>query len=575
MGDISEEFARGAFKLETLLQNLDSEKKTQCFESALLKFCSTNAIDELNIDSKKLITGNKIVTRTNQGTILRALPVYDKHLINRCTSGSPSYRREGDGLLHHNPALAELVVPSILGSVDHRFVPKTLCYEFEYVDKWIYVFIVSECRGKNTLDKFVFDPRNSYDEAEFSRKMDGIVLQIIFALYQYQKAANFTHSDLHTKNVVFREATSARELEVTIDKKTKTFYVDEDVPEISLIDFEFSIATGFIGAKAERGTSYAVFGNEKSMEWNYDNSYDCFRLLTCLANTELDRVFSGPIEEGKFSRFLETTIKHACSPAAYYENNWHSKNHKKIINRNLRDFPIHNANLMYYPITPRSILRAEDAFSNISHDTKIVNCRVDDDGDGCYVYSLYAEKENFMYSKRVPALPWNKFKPLTTFENEALVDFAESMRREIQEILYRFIADEKTLKRAVWRKCIHAQRVIFLFYKYTDQTDRGTRAKNKDDVLTILHAFSFLARRTRRHYDGGVALVKLEDLTRMLKQTYVENQTARVPIELVDPRKAMAADRETWLRVPDMSRDRLAYSTATTTEDATNFFFNT
>ena len=58
-----------------------------------------------------------------------------------------------------------------------------------------------------------------------------------------------------------------------------------------------------------------------------------------------------------------------------------------------------------------------------------------------------------------------------------------------------------------------------------------------------------------------VRLVKLEHLTKMLKQTYVDNQTARVPIELVDPRKAMAADRETWLRVPDMSRDRLAYST--------------
>ena len=571
MGDISEKFARGAFKLETLLLNLDSDKKTQCFESALLKFCFTNAIDELNIDSKKLITGNKIVTRTNQGTILRALPVYNKHLVERCTNRA-DYRREGDGLLHHNPALAELVVPSILGSVDHRFVPKTLHYEFKYVEKWIYVFIVSECRGKNTLDKFVFDPRNSYDEAEFSRKMDGIILQILFALYQYQKAANCTHSDLHTKNVVFREATSARELEITIGKKTKTFYVDEDIPEISLIDFEFSVATGFIGSRAERGTSYAVFGDEKSMEWNYDNSYDCFRLLTSLANTELDQVFSGPLKEGKFSRFLETTIKHACSPADYYENNWHSRSHKKIISRNLRDFPIHNANLMYYPITPCSILRADDAFSNISCDTKKKTCRTDDDG---YVYLLYEEKENFMYSRRVPALPWDKFKPLTTFENEALVEFADIMKREIQEILWRFIADEKTLKRAVWRKCIHAQRVIFLFYKYTDQTNHATRAKNKDDVLTILHAFSFLARRTRRHYDNGVALVKLEHLTKMLKQTYMENQTARVPIELVDPRKAMAADRETWLRVPDMSRDRLAYSTATTTEDATNFFFNT
>ena len=40
--------------------------------------------------------------------------------------------------------------------------------------------------------------------------------------------------------------------------------------------------------------------------------------------------------------------------------------------------------------------------------------RTDDDG---YMYSLYAEKENFMYSGRVPALPWDKFKPLTTFEN--------------------------------------------------------------------------------------------------------------------------------------------------------------
>ena len=83
MGDIPEKFARGAFKLETLLRDLDSEKKTQSIETALSQFCSTNAIDELNIDSKKLFTGNKIVTRTNHGTILRALPVYNKHLIDR------------------------------------------------------------------------------------------------------------------------------------------------------------------------------------------------------------------------------------------------------------------------------------------------------------------------------------------------------------------------------------------------------------------------------------------------------------------------------------------------------------
>ena len=504
MGDIAEKFARGAFKLEELLRNLDSETKNETFQEALLNFCSTNSIDELNIDSIKLITGNKMVVRTN-GTILRALPVYDKRLIDRCTSRSPDYRREGDGLLHYNPALAELVVPSILESADKRFVPKTLHYEFKYVDKWIYVFIRSECRGEMTLQMFVFNPQNSYDELEFSRKMDGIILQILFALYQYQKTANFTHSDLHTKNIVIREATSARELTVTLEGKTQTFYIDVDIPEITFIDFEFSTATGYIGTSAKENSCYTVFGDEKSMEWNYDNSYDCFRLLTSLANTKLDQVFSGPIEEGKFSHFLETTIKHACSPADYYENNWHSKNHKKTVNRNLRDFPIHNANLMYYPLTPVSILQSDNAFTSISQLFKKGDLLKDDD----YIILLFREKENFKYKRSIPAMPWDKFKPLTTFENEALIEFTTAMKQELQEILYNFISDEKSIKRALWRKCIHVQRVIFLFYRYTDIT-RRTTPLTKENVLRILNTFSFLTRRTRRHYDGGVARVKLK-----------------------------------------------------------------
>jgi hypothetical protein len=194
----------------------------------------------LHIDSNGFGVGNKLVKRTSLG-YFRALPVFHKKQVSRfqnASADSPTYRREADGLLHYNPALAELVVPSILRAVDSRFVPNTLHYEFCFVENWIYVLILSEDCGNETLENFVFNPQNTFNIAEFSRVVDGIVLQCMFALQTYQRYANFTHADLHLRNVVLRKANSARDLTFILDDDTtKTFHVDADVPEISLIDF--------------------------------------------------------------------------------------------------------------------------------------------------------------------------------------------------------------------------------------------------------------------------------------------------------------------------------------------------
>lgn len=261
MRDIHESFVRGAFSLERLLKTLDPKGFTNTLDESFNHFCVSKAISDLHIDSKAFRVGKKLVTRTQLG-FFRALPVFNDKQIRRCQEGS--YLREADGLLHANPSLAELVVPSILRAVDERFVPETLHYEFCFVQRWIYVFVISEDRGEECLADFVFKRANRFNVAEFSRIMDGILVQCMVTLQTYQREANLTHSDLHNRNIVLRKAHFARDLTVSLGTFVKQFHLDADVPEICLIDFEFSVATWYIGSEATTNTCFTIFGSQNS-----------------------------------------------------------------------------------------------------------------------------------------------------------------------------------------------------------------------------------------------------------------------------------------------------------------------
>lgn len=153
-------------------------------------------------------------------------------------------------------------------------------------------------------------------------------------------------------------------------------------------------------------------------------------------------------------------------------------------------------------------------------------------------------------------------------EHKALGIFTENITKELKIILLDTgKTDECSIKRALWRTCVYAQKVIYMFYIFIDKTVKSQHL-TENDVLKTLQVFLFLTRRSRQHYVNG-----LDDITKTVKDVYLENATRRVPLELVDPNEAMRAKYETWLDVPNKSYERIPYILATTRETATRFFF--
>jgi hypothetical protein len=290
-----------------------------------------------------------------------------------------------------------------------------------------------------------------------------------------------------------------------------------------------------------------------------------------------------------FSAFLEKTIKSACSPAPHYINNWHSRNLKKANPREIHDWPIHNANLMYYPLTPNTVLSADDAFYFFSRET----AHGSDAPASNYMQAVFKEKEDFNNTSKMNKVAWRHSETLSTDDHQALLEFTQIMKTEMKSILnVAFKTDEYNTKRALWRTCVNAQKVIFIFYCYIDETTQQDEFKQpggapcpmnrapyplrtKNIALQTLSALMFLTRRSYHHYDrNGASKVSNVHLSKTVKQVYLANKHQRVPIELVEPDKAMATDVAEWLEIlPKKSCDRLAYILATTRETATDFFF--
>jgi hypothetical protein len=242
------------------------------------------------------------------------------HLIAHVTS-------VGDGLLHGSNALAEVVVPSFLSEVEPRFIATTHLCEFFFVQTSIYAFILRSDCGM-TLGDFVFDQNKWSNAIEFSRQLDGIMLQCFIALHTYQRTVNLCHADLHRDNVTLKKVEHHREFTVVLQEGTKTFRLDSDIPQVHFIDFEDSMATSHLSTLSPHlsrvENAFTVFATPQTLVHGKDNRFDIFRLLTTVANNKLKESLSPPWCAGGqlVSVELENIVRAACSPIGY-QRNWH------------------------------------------------------------------------------------------------------------------------------------------------------------------------------------------------------------------------------------------------------------
>lgn len=107
--------------------------------------------------------------------------------------------------------------------------------DYEHIYAYIYNFPVNmicmeKCDG--TLDALLEDKKLN------EKEMNSVLVQIIFMLLTYQKVFDFTHNDLHTNNIVYKN-TSIKHIHYVYNKQT---YVVPTYGKIyKLIDFGRSI----------------------------------------------------------------------------------------------------------------------------------------------------------------------------------------------------------------------------------------------------------------------------------------------------------------------------------------------
>jgi hypothetical protein len=566
-------FAKGRFTLPRLLQVVKNARESTIDQSVSL-FCKQNDITLLNTDFAKFHVGGKKVIKVQRGAeicYLKCMQVYSAALVASCEN---SYNREADGLLYGNRALAELVVPSLLREVEPRFVPATHAFQFLFVQNAMYVFILMSDCGI-TLDEYVFNQKNWSDGIEFSRKMEGIVLQCLIALQTYQRSVNFCHADLHRANVTLKNVDEDRDFVVVLSSgANKTFHLDKDIPQIYFVDFEEATATAHLentppGTSSEHNT-FTVFGTTNSMIHTQDNCYDIFRLLTTMANNSLGKTMSPPFvgingSECVISAYLESLVGRACFPPNYH-NNWHALMLSTTTNIANRDIPSHNANLMRYPLTPDGIL-SEANWDLWGHASLAPALR-----------ETYMQRVFLMRQTRVlqiEPISWSNYRQLNTEMFDALKKFTHKIvKHKVKafENQHMGLLDTKTIRRATWRTCIVTQKAISLFYTYVDSLQNGAYSALTDvaKIMDILFALLFLLQRD----ECTPELQCSPESMQKIKNVYVSNKNRRVPIELVSLEDAMGTSQEAWCNIiTEKSVERMVYMQPVTEALVRHFFF--
>jgi hypothetical protein len=320
-----------------------------------------------------------------------------------------------------------------------------------------------------TLGDFVFDQNNWSNAIEFSRQLDGIMLQCFIALHTYQRAVNLCHADLHRDNVTLKKVEHHREFTVVLPEGTKTFRLDSDIPQVHFIDFEDSMATSHLSTLSphlSRGeNAFTVFATPQTLDHGHDNCFDIFRLLTTVANNKLKESLSPPWCAGGqlVSVELENIVRAACSPIGY-QRNWHWTNFKKSVRREYIDFPIHNANLMRFPLTPEKILSDNKFIAFLTLERKEQNHR-----PVSYMEKVFEEKE--IGFKNIEPLSWTVLQRHNNAHAlEALKHFTTKVAHKVRNFdsQYSSLLDAYTIKRKAWRMTVVSQTVISLFYTYVD-----------------------------------------------------------------------------------------------------------
>jgi hypothetical protein len=172
-----------------------------------------------------------------------------------------------------------------------------------------------------TLGDFVFDQNKWSNAIEFSRQLDGIMLQCFIALHTYQRTVNLCHADLHRDNVTLKKVEHHREYTVVLQEGTKTFRLDSDIPQVHFIDFEDSMATSHLSTLpphlSREENAFTVFATPQTLVHGRNKCFDdIFRLLTTVANNKLKEGMSAPFIAGEqlVSVELEDIVRAACSP---------------------------------------------------------------------------------------------------------------------------------------------------------------------------------------------------------------------------------------------------------------------
>ena len=86
------------------------------------------------------------------------------------------------------------------------------------------------------------------DPDRFALAVDGIVAQLIIALFVLQRHLGFHHNDLHSRNVCLQPGT-ARSVSFECDGRTHCFAFPAEVPVVRFADHEFAL----VGAEATLG----------------------------------------------------------------------------------------------------------------------------------------------------------------------------------------------------------------------------------------------------------------------------------------------------------------------------------